>query len=410
MQEPAIPQRIATLDLIRGIAVLGILTVNIAGFAGTSTSTLSPHLPQTGSPADQWTFAAIFVVFEGKMRALFTLLFGASMILFIDKVSARGRDGAMVQARRLGWLVLFGYLHFALLWWGDILFIYGLLGLVALGFHRMEPRRMAAGAVAFYALWHLLGMAGTWSELSLDAAVSSGHASAEEFARQAQGVVGHIREAAKDHATFILPYFKQTALRLSEDWLQPLLTASVALGETVPLMLIGMALMRSGFFAGEWPNRSLRRIAVWGIGSGLALTLALLIPAWNRGFPPATMFAYMLYWTAIPHLLMALGYTALLMLLAPGLIRSWLGQRLQAAGRMAFSNYIATSLVMCAIFYGWGLGLIGRYGHAQQIGFVLFGWVLMLAWSKPWLARFRQGPLEWLWRSLTEGRAMAFRR
>jgi uncharacterized protein len=97
---------------------------------------------------------------------------------------------------------------------------------------------------------------------------------------------------------------------------------------------------------------------------------------------------------------MGVGYAALLMLAAPRLIASPLGTRLRAAGRAAFSNYIATSLVMTAIFYGWGLGLLGKVGAAGQWAFVALGWALMLAWSKPWLDRLRYGPLEWLWRSL----------
>jgi uncharacterized protein len=116
------------------------------------------------------------------------------------------------------------------------------------------------------------------------------------------------------------------------------------------------------------------------------------------------------YWAGPEHLAMALGYAALLMLAAPRLLNNRLGARLAATGRMAFSNYLATSAVMCAIFYGWGLGLEGQISRTAQLGLVALGWALMLAWSKPWLARFRQGPLEWAWRSLTEWRVMEMRK
>jgi len=106
-------------------------------------------------------------------------------------------------------------------------------------------------------------------------------------------------------------------------------------------------------------------------------------------------------------LLQTFGYASLLVLATPSLARTSLGQRLIAAGRLAFSNYLLTTIVMTAIFYGWGLGLIGLFGEAELTGFMLLGWAMMLAWSKPWLSRFRQGPLEWLWRSLAEGRRMA---
>ncbi|MDE2619781.1 MAG: DUF418 domain-containing protein, partial [Sphingomonadales bacterium] len=109
------------LDLVRGIAVLGILAINLGGYAGPIAAALSPNLPSPGTPADELWFALTTLVFEGKMRALFTLLFGASLLLFIDRAEARGEDGERLQLRRLGWLALFGYLHYVLLWWGDIL-------------------------------------------------------------------------------------------------------------------------------------------------------------------------------------------------------------------------------------------------------------------------------------------------
>jgi uncharacterized protein len=107
---------------------------------------------------------------------------------------------------------------------------------------------------------------------------------------------------------------------------------------------------------------------------------------------------------------MALGYAALLVLATPRLAQTWLGRRLTAAGRMAFTNYIACTVMMTALFYGWGLGLVGTWGHAAQLGLVAAAWALMLGWSAPWLARFRQGPLEWLWRSLTERTNLPIRR
>jgi len=116
------------------------------------------------------------------------------------------------------------------------------------------------------------------------------------------------------------------------------------------------------------------------------------------------------YWAGPAHLAMALGYLALAMRWMPRLVETRLGQRLIAAGRCAFSNYLGTSLVMAALFHGWGLGLEGRVGRLGQAGFVALGWGLMLAWSKPWLATYAQGPLEWAWRSLTEWRLMPMRR
>lgn len=391
----ATADRISSLDFIRGVAVLGILAVNMASLSGPTLSGLTPHYPATAPAIDLWAFAATLVLFEGKMRALFTLLFGASMLLFFERAEARGVDGAMLQARRLGWLLVLGYLHFALIWSGDILFLYGLIGLIVLTLHEREPLPLLWGALAFYLLWHLIGGAVALSPLAAP--------TTETQAMLTQRAVEETAQQAGSYGAMVVQ-------RLRLDWSGPLNVALSSLGETAPLMVIGMVLYRSGFFSGGWRRKQLRALALWSTLGGGGLTLAFLAWAWPRGFPGPAMLDYILYWSAVPHLLMALGYAALLVLIAPRAASSWIGRRFVAAGRMAFSNYIATSLVMTGLFHGWGLGLGGHFGEAGQLGFVVLGWAAMLAWSEPWLRRFRQGPLEWLWRSLTEGRRLPFRR
>jgi uncharacterized protein len=182
------------------------------------------------------------------------------------------------------------------------------------------------------------------------------------------------------------------------------------MGETLPLILIGMALFRSGFFSGGWSRSTLGRTAIIGIILGGGTTLAMLGWVMPRHFPLRAMSMLSHYGAAFEHLLMATGYAAALVLATPGLLATRLGESLDSAGKMAFSNYIGTTMLMTALFNGWGLGLFDRYGPLHQVPFVLLGWVMMLAWSKPWLAVYRRGPLEWLWRSLVEWRMLANRR
>lgn len=404
------PDRVASLDLIRGVAVLGILTVNIAGFAGPSGATLTPHVPRAASFVDEIAFAAVFVLFEGKMRALFTILFGASLLLFIDRAEANGRNGEILQLRRLLWLLVFGLLHYFLFWWGDILFLYAMAGFIALFFRELPPRAMLIAALVAYAGWHFAGLAASLPDLRAEEHVRLGIASAAEAAGQADFLREFADRAARELAEYHLGYLDQIAAKLSQRPFWLIETGLPSLGETLPLMLVGMALLRCGFFAGAWPRRNMMTLALGCGAVGLALTLAILAWVWPRHFPPRTMSIVLLYATALPHLLMALAYAALLVLATPRLAAARLGRRLTAAGRMAFTNYVATTVVMTAIFCGWGLGLGGRVGHAPQLAFVLLGWALMLGWSQPWLARFRQGPLEWLWRSLTEKRRLPFLR
>jgi uncharacterized protein len=404
------PHRVASLDLIRGVAVLGILAINLAAFAGPSISTLSPNLPAPGSFADELAFAFGFVLFEGKMRALFTLLFGASMMLFLERMEAAGRNSDLLQLRRLFWLMLFGGLHFFLFWWGDILFIYAVAGIIALMMRELSSKTVLTVALVIFLGWHLTGMAFSLSDVLAEERIRLGSAAIAEQRQHAEFLRQIADRAAQELAEYRSGFTAQIVAKLTERPFWLLQSTFLAIGETLPLTLVGMLLYTSGFFTGGWPAHRMKMLGAVAATAGLALTLALLSWLWQRHFPPQAMTAALLYWLAIPHLLMAFGYAALLVVVTPRLARLRLGRLLTCAGRMAFSNYLGTTAVMTAIFYGWGLGLVGTLGHAAQLPFLLLGWALMLGWSAPWLARFRQGPLEWLWRSLTERRILPIRR
>ena len=404
--------RLPTLDLLRGLAVLGIVAINVAGFTGPKLATLTPSLltpagPQPASPVDESAFALLFLLVEGKMRALFTMLFGASMLLFIERMEAAGRHGMLLQARRLLWLGLFGYLHYILLWWGDVLFVYALCGLIALAFAQWPPRMLLLiGGMGFVG-WALLGGLG---DLPLLLAEEQARLGAQASTDVLQGWRESSEAAMQDSAQAMLGFWPMAADKLRHAPFWPLVMAFASMGETLPLMLLGMALYRLGFWQGQWNRRSLWMTTLVGLVIGGAMAGGLLFWAWPRHFPALAMPSILAYWAGPEHLLLALAYAALLLLAAPRLMGHALGQRLMAAGRMAFSNYIATTISLTALFYGWGAGLFGRIGHAQQLWLVLGVWAAMLAWSKPWLAHFRQGPLEWLWRSLVEFRALPFRK
>lgn len=402
--------RLASLDLIRGIAVLGILAVNIGGFAGPSLATLSPNLPFAGSRADEIAFAIKFLLFEGKMRALFSLLFGASLMLLIRRSDAAGEFGIGVQARRLGWLAVFGLAHFYLLWWGDILFTYALAGLIALMLSEARSRTLLIVAGSIFFVWHGFGAVITAPDVAREARVIDGAASVAD-ARDYAAFSAHVRsDALAETATMQGTFAKQAGSRVLGQTFRPLTAAFESMGETLPLMLLGMVLLRSGFFAGQWQPRTLLTAGICTLAAGLALTGAILGMVWPRGFPPTMMDAALRYWTALPHLLMAMGYAAILVLASPRMAGLAPGRWLTAAGRMAFSNYIGTTLLMTGIFYGWGLGWIGRFGDSWQWLFVLLGWATMIVFSVSWQRRFRRGPLEWLWRSLVERRLLSNRR
>ena len=260
MPEPA-AERIGSLDLIRGLAVLGILAINIGGFAGPSLATLSPNLPYPGGAADEMSFTVNFLLFEGKMRALFSMLFGASLLLLIERNDEQGRFGIGVQVRRLSWLALFGLAHFYVLWWGDILFGYAVAGFFALLLSEIAPRRLAIAAVAIFTIWHASGAAVYAPNVMLENAVLAGEATpgqSSDYAKYLQDVRDYgVAETEAMQGSFAA----QVVYRFTQLPLQPFTGALEGLGETLPLMMLGMALLGSGFFAGRWRGRTMALMA-----------------------------------------------------------------------------------------------------------------------------------------------------
>jgi uncharacterized protein len=165
-----------------------------------------------------------------------------------------------------------------------------------------------------------------------------------------------------------------------------------------------------GFFSGGWNRRRMLRWGIAGIAFSAAVSLAMGL--WLKQSGWLFSLNYFVFYGPV-HILrlpMVLGYLAVMVALAPQLIPTRIGRRFEAAGQAALTNYLGMSFVMALIFQGWGLGLFDRFNRFEQWGFLLLGCVLMLVWSKPWLARFRFGPLEWVWRCLTYSRLFPLRR
>ena len=390
------------LDFLRGVAVLGILAINVTGFWGPSLATFSPAIPHVEPGSEDW-FAFAFVVFEGKMRALFSILFGASMVLFADAAERRGLDPDRAQVRRLLWLMVIGYLHFALLWWGDILLPYALCGMGALLLRQLPPAHIGGLAIAFYLLSQTVEALLDLPGIFIEQAVLAGTASAADMAQQAAMMQRIAASVAEDSAVLNAGFLEAIHLKLTHSALQPFTVTLSTFTETLPLMLLGMALVRGGFFA-TWRARHLCLVAGCGVILGGIPTV--LAGQWlsAHNWPPRAMFAAIEHGMAIPHLLMALGYAAGLVLLFPLLRDSGACRALVAAGRCAFSNYIGTTVLMGAIFSGWGLGLGPELPRMWLPAFVLLGWAAMLSWPHWWLSRHAQGPLEALWRKLALSR------
>lgn len=406
-----VSDRISSLDFIRGIAVMGILAANIVAFGQPSSAYMFPDafLVASGDPGG-WLWVAQFVLIDGKMRGLFTLLFGAGVYLFMERAWAQGAT-RWLQARRLLWLLLFGLAHFFLIWFGDILTYYALCGLILLLCLRWEAKTQLLVGLSSYLLG-AIAYAAMMGPLPFIADTPMGER--EPFAEMRQGLEQGQAEIMADDAVEAAlisggDYGGFVAHRFAEHALDPLTNVLLFGLESLPLMLIGMALYRIGFFGSGIARQRMIALGWAGLLVGAVLHLAIALWARQAGFTYYGTLAAFIGFSAMPRLLMVIGLAALMVTNSP----RWTGglaERVRAAGRAAFTNYLGTSIVMLFVFHGWALGLFGELNRPQLYLVVVLAWMVMLAWSKPWLARFRYGPLEWLWRCLTYGRIFPLRR
>jgi uncharacterized protein len=405
-------ERIATLDIVRGVAVMGILAMNIVGFAMPVAAYLNPMAFGTQGPADLASWVFSFILIDGKMRGLFSFLFGASLLLVVERAEASGRNPAVVHYSRMFWLLVFGLIHFYLIWWGDILSLYAPIGMIAFLFRRMSTRQMLhIGAFLILAQFALFSLF-TLDLFQQAAAAAAPGASAGTIAGWAdtQDGIGLYPPA---HLARILATYRGPWLGIvADNWVQnggePLIAIWQFGGETLAYMLFGMAALRSGFLTGDWSDRAYRRVAAFGFAIGIP---AYAVFAWlilQDHFDVPMLVALSVAAPVLTRPPMIVAIAALVILLTRR--RGPLTERIAAAGRAAFSNYLGTSILMTALFYGWGLGLFGTLSRIQLWVPVVTMWALMLLWSKPWLDRFHYGPFEWLWRSLARLQFQPMRR
>jgi uncharacterized protein len=396
-------ERIDTLDFIRGIAVMGILAANIVAFGQPFEAYMYPaaFLTEPGDPGG-WMWIVQFILIDGKMRGLFTLLFGAGMYLFMEKAWARGATRKL-QAWRLLILMAFGMIHFFFIWPGDILFYYALFGLFVLGCMKWKAKTQLGVGLAGYMIgvvFYAVSMSFPWAVVD----TPFGASTPEMLAMRAEMIAGidsALAHGAVPNAAIAAgDYPALVAHRLAEQWIEPWSNALFFCFETIPLMLIGMALYRQGFFSGDFARSAMIRWGWIGLIAGAAAHLAIGLAVQAGGFTFYGTLAAFMGWSPLPRLWMILGMAALLVAYSPG-ATGWLAERVRAAGRAAFTNYLGTSVLMMLVFHGWALGLFGQLNRPQLYIVVVLAWAVMLAWSKPWLDRYRYGPLEWLWRCLT---------
>lgn len=396
---PVAPKdRIFTLDMLRGWAILGILAVNALMFAWPAGLAMDPNATPP-YPHDQGNIVghwATTVFFQDKFRSLFSMLFGVSVFL-IGGDGGDERRGALLR-RRLFWLGVFGLIHGLAIWFGDILLHYAYCGLIMMLVRGWSARRLIGWGGGISLVMALLSAGMMLAMAAFGGAAGPGAgAGGNPFAMTPEALAATI-EAYRSG-------FPAAQVENLRSWLMLQMASLFLIPVTVPLMMLGLGLFKVGFLAGRSPN--------WVYGVVLAAAAANLAALGWYGWMDAVAapgqpdpsgglakvagsFAWVI----------TLGYVSLLILMTRFGLKV-VTARLAPVGRMAFTNYLTQSLIMASLFYlPWGPHLFGDTAWGPGRLWIAVGaiWALQLIWSPLWLSRFQMGPLEWLWRCLTYGR------
>ncbi|MBS3967594.1 MAG: DUF418 domain-containing protein [Truepera sp.] len=408
--EPIAPgERAEVIDILRGFAIFGILLVNMLFFAHPVYLAVIDTGPWT-NPLDQAASLLIAFFAQGKFFTLFSLLFGLGLAIQIQRSQDKGQSAVPLYVRRLLALLLIGLAHAFLFWWGDILIYYAILGFLLLLFRNTAPRRLLRWAVVFLAI-PLVLTAGSVALFELARTTPEGAAQLEAVLAETEAQF----QAAYEQALVVYrnrDFLAMIPQRIA-DW--AFATAGVLFGG-MPFLVLAMFLV--GLYVGK---RQLlhnavehlplfRKVLLWGAVIGIIGNLLYVTLAHQAS-------ALELTWGALIGLAgFLIGAPALSLAYATGLViltqsATWhrLLMPLAAVGRTALSNYLLQTLICTTIFYGYGLGLYGQIGPAAGLALSIIIFGLQVPLSNWWVKRFRFGPAEWLWRSLTYGKMQPLR-
>jgi uncharacterized protein len=393
-QPVAEKERIVSIDVLRGFALLGILPMNIQYFSMISAAYWNPTAYGDLRGANFWVWLLSHVFADEKFMTIFSMLFGAGILLMTSRVEAAGKPSAALHYRRMGWLILFGLAHAYLLWSGDILVAYGMCGLLVYLCRRFRPRTLLVmGVLAIAVASTSMTAYGLWSQHWSPAQVQ---AAREQLWMPTPAI------AAKEIAAYRGSWTAQMSFRVPDSLqMETIFFVAFTFWRVTGLMLVGMALFKLGVFSARRPSSFYWTLIAVGLLIGIPVTLYGTYRDFAAGWDFRYSFFYGMQFNYWASLLVSLSWVGTIMLASKAAVLIPLTRRLAAVGRMAFTNYIMHTAVCTTLFYGHGFGLIGKVSRVGQFAIVLVIWAVQLVASPIWLCYFLFGPLEWLWRSLT---------
>lgn len=397
----AAPDRIVSIDVLRGVALLGILLMNIQSFAMPGDAYLNPTAYGDLTGANRWVWIVVHLLADQKFIGIFSMLFGAGILLIAERV---GPDRATrIHYRRMAVLLVFGLIHAHALWSGDILYTYAICGMFVYLARRLTPKWLIVAGLALHAVSTVFFIGN---------AVLLRDAPTEVITQVTSDYwLSPPAELAREIAAYRGGWFAQQTFRGPDATaMETFIFLIDTAWKTSGLMLVGMALYKLGILSARRSDELYRRMTMLGFGLGLPVIAYGVWRDFATGWDVvgSLLIDYQFnYWGSV---LVALGWTGLVMLAVRSDRLPGVQRRLSAVGRTAFSNYIVQTLFGVAIFCGTGLGLFGRVERVGQLLIVFAIWAVQLTVAPVWLRHFEFGPLEWLWRSLTYGRAQPMRR
>jgi uncharacterized protein len=383
-------ERIASIDVLRGVAVLGILVMNVRNFSMPLFAFENPTVPRGFNWPDFLTWLVADVIFQDKMIGIFSMLFGAGILIFADRAEARGAPVARLHYVRQVWLLVFGIIHAYGFWYGDILMTYAVCGMLLYPLRRLGPRTLIVTGALVYAVGMVFRQ---WPSA---------------FAWIAEPIIRERVPPRSMTAAYRGSWMDLYEWRAWINWFWHV-EGSLAfnLWRCAGFMIVGMGLTKLGVFAASLSSRAYRNMTWWGYAIGAPLAAIAIheslaaVPRLADRFGVSPWGAWTTTAMLVASVPIALGHVGLVMEICRSGVLPRARRALAATGRMALSNYLAQTLICILIFDGWALGKWGRWGMGSQIMLVLAIWAAQLAWSPFWLRRFEFGPMEWLWRSLT---------
>lgn len=409
-------ERIQTLDLLRGVALLGILIINIEFFALPSSTFTDPRLAGGFEGANQivWKWSTIF--FFEKMMAIFSMLFGAGIVLFCAKGEAAGIKPGVTYYRRILGLLLIGLIHAYFFWYGDILVPYALTALILYFFRRRSPKALIIVGIVLLVFGSLMQLAAGlqfgWMRSSAEkyhAAEAAGETTSDltkEMAKAWDEVSVQFLPSeellAKETAAYRGSYLDSFRMRAPFSlMMQTQAFLFMMIWRIAGLMLLGMGLMKIGFFTAKLSTRAYQIVAAIGYIIGLPLCVMGANSLIAHEFDLVKRFVQDTHFNYFGSVFLALAYSSTLILLHRAGYLKRVFARLAAVGRMAFSNYLLQTLLCTTFFYGYAFGMFNSIERVYFPLIILIVWGIQLVVSSWWLRRFRFGPAEWLWRTFT---------